>query len=322
MTTNTAPDLNLLAEDPRAFDTEVARLSADRDKARDEIARATARLHELAGDRKRYRNTRVPVWGMTDLQVEKLAQRAAVHGDQQARVVLTSRAAAQVMAEAITDELLRMDNAYTGWTRFFPSITKSQPHIHRSLNCRTLHATTVMRWAPELSGHTEATAVEKLDEALCSVCFPDAPVALHEYVSQRSQADQAARLDAQSERAAAKRAKQLTTDEQFTMGRDRHGDHVTTVAKLKEIVRDAIELEVEDEFWATHSPAGWDAEALLRRRTNTADSLTRARADAAKAEALLLAREAAHEGWGATAEAIAKMRASKRESARRGWAKV
>lgn len=317
----TTPELHELARDPQAFDTVMAALSdrmGDRMRA---VAHLTTKLHDLAGDRKAYRNTRVPVWGLSDLEVEREAQRKAAHGDLAAANILGQRASEQAMLDAINFEIANMNAVYARapWTRFFPSVTKSQPHIHRSLSCHTLYPTTVMTWAPELSGRTDAEAVEELDEALCTVCFPGAPVALHNYVSRKSQDAQAERQAEKDARDAKRAAKTLTEDEQREMGRDRHGDRVTTVAKLKEIVRDAIELEVEIAFWATHSPAGWDTESLARRRSNLAADLPVAQERSRKAQDILRAREAAHEGWGAGAADIARMQDSKRKSATREW---
>jgi hypothetical protein len=321
----TTPELHELAKDPQAFDTALATLTdrmGDRMRA---VATHTAKLHELAGDKKSYRNTRVPVWGLSDLEVERAAQRRAAHGDLVAQGILAQRASEQAVLDAVNYEIANMNAVYAlqgnRWTRFFPSVTKSQPHIHRSLSCHTLHATTVMTWAPQLSGRTDAEAVDELDEALCSVCFPGAPVALHNYVSRKSQAAQDERQAEKDERAAKQAAKRLAPSEVFrTAGK--YGERVETVAKLKELVRAAIALEVEAEFWTTHSPAGWDIEHLARRRRNIADSLVEARADAAKAKTVLLTREAAHAGWGATPTDIDRMEASKRKSATREWSQV
>ena len=317
----TTPKLHELAEDPQAFDSTLAGLTDKMGDRMRVVAAHTAKLHELAGDRKSYRNTRTQVWGMSDLAVKEIAQRRAAHGDMVAAGVLINRAAEQAMLDAINFEIANMNRAYTGWTRFFPSVTKSQPHIHRSLSCHTLHATTVMTWAPQLLGRTDEEAVAELDEALCTVCFPGAPVALHNYVSRKSQEAQAERTAEKDARATAQAAKRLAPGEVFrTAGK--YGERVETVAKLKELVRKAIELEVEAEFWATHSPAGWDIENLARRRRNIADSLVEARQDAKQAMVVLIDREQAHEGWGATAADIDRMEASKRKSATKEWAKL
>lgn len=61
------------------------------------------------------------------------------------------------------------------WSRFF-LVTSSTGHIHRSMSCSTCRPTTRYGWLPDLSGKTEADAVAEHGPALCSVCFPSAPL--------------------------------------------------------------------------------------------------------------------------------------------------
>lgn len=324
----TTPELHSLATDPQAFDTILAGMHTRRDAFARAVAAATDNLHRLAGDRKSYRNTRVPVWGLSDNEANKQAQRAAAHGDLDAASVLRDLASAQIMLSAIDLEIGNMGAVYARqgnrWTRFFPSVTKSQPHIHRSLTCRTLHPTTVMTWAPQLSGKTDDQAVAELDEALCSVCFPDAPVALHNYVSRKSTEAQAERDQAAVARMAAKAAKQLTTAEQFKTVGTFH-DTVTTVAKCKELVRELPKAEVELAWTREHAARVWglpaDSEQVLRVIRNREDKVREATENAMRATEVLIDREAEHEGWGSTAEAITKMQATARKNAEREWAK-
>jgi hypothetical protein len=66
------------------------------------------------------------------------------------------------------------------WSRFF-HVTNSNGHIHRSMHCTTCFPTTRYAWLTEMSGQTEAEALQDLGKAghvLCSVCFPNAPVEL------------------------------------------------------------------------------------------------------------------------------------------------
>lgn len=284
----TTPELHELARDPQAFDTALARLHACRDHHLAVLNAATAKLHELAGDRKSYRNTRAPVWGMSDLEAEREAQRKTAHGDALAASVLTQRAGFRALVDADDFEIANMGGVYmrhgNRWTRFFPSVTKSQPHIHRSLTCRTLHRETVMTWAPQLSGKTDAEAVEELDEALCSVCFPGAPVALHNYVSRKSQAERDARATEKDTRDAAKALKNLTEAEQFRCD----GDRITTVAACKELLR--REVEMRDYYGRGEHP--------------THAELVRGADQAAQ---VLMAREARQAGSGAGAADIAKI---------------
>ena len=59
------------------------------------------------------------------------------------------------------------------WSRFF---LVTGVHIHHSTACHTLYPTTQIGWLPELSGETEADAVEAHGALLCTICFPSAPV--------------------------------------------------------------------------------------------------------------------------------------------------
>lgn len=126
-------------------------------------------------------------------------------------------------------EIDALDALYTGWSRFFV-VTSSNGHIHRSMNCPTCRPTTTFGWLPSLSGKSEPEAIEFFGpaaECLCSVCFPDAPVAKDRNLSEaevasilagetpESPADRKARIAAEreakkaekAERAAARAAK-------------------------------------------------------------------------------------------------------------------
>lgn len=81
-------------------------------------------------------------------------------------------------AAAIADLDRRIDEleaTYTGWPRYF-LVTSSQGHIHSTMSCHTCRPTTRYGWLPSLSGQDEEQAVAAHGPALCSVCFPSAPV--------------------------------------------------------------------------------------------------------------------------------------------------
>ena len=73
------------------------------------------------------------------------------------------------------------ENEYDGWSRFF---AVPGGHIHSSMNCSTCNRVTnqsgqtftAFAWLPALSGLTAADAIAAHGHALCSVCFPNAPV--------------------------------------------------------------------------------------------------------------------------------------------------
>lgn len=74
---------------------------------------------------------------------------------------------------------LEAEHTRRPWSRYY-LVVSSAGHIHSSTRCKTCRRTTEYGWTPERSGMTEAEAIDDLGEhaeALCSVCFPSAPVA-------------------------------------------------------------------------------------------------------------------------------------------------
>lgn len=92
----------------------------------------------------------------------------ADHGDEFRAARLAITAARQLLQEVALQ--------YEGWSRFF-LVQNSGGHIHRDMSCGTCFPTTQYAWLTELSGLTEADAVDEYGEILCSVCYPSAPVA-------------------------------------------------------------------------------------------------------------------------------------------------
>jgi hypothetical protein len=71
-----------------------------------------------------------------------------------------------------------------GWSRYW-LVVSSSGHIHRDTECHTCNKgkkPTSFALYPMLSGFTTADAVAKLGAALCSFCFPEAPVEHREQV--------------------------------------------------------------------------------------------------------------------------------------------
>jgi hypothetical protein len=97
-------------------------------------------------------------------------------------------------AIAVRDEaFLALDKAnakYGGWSRFF-IVNNVGGHIHRTMSCSTCYPTTEFGWLPNLSGLTEADAVEEWGGILCSVCFPSAPVEHTNGVNKKTAAEKA-----------------------------------------------------------------------------------------------------------------------------------
>jgi hypothetical protein len=90
------------------------------------------------------------------------------------------------LAEAmIAVEEVNAEYAARPWPRFF-LVTTSNGHVHRSTHCCTCNkgrAPTGFAIVPYLSGKDSAEAVAELGPALCSVCYPEAPVESREQVT-------------------------------------------------------------------------------------------------------------------------------------------
>lgn len=105
---------------------------------------------------------------------------------------LTELAKAQAKVDAIAKTIRNLEANYAAqkWSRFF-LVVSSAGHIHANMNCHTCNKgrrETSFTLFPSLSGCTSEEAVARLGSALCSVCFPEAPVAHREQmkVSQRA----------------------------------------------------------------------------------------------------------------------------------------
>jgi len=294
------------------FDTALAKLWGDYAEADTAVGRYIYSLHEQVGDKRNHSYGRRGAWRMTDESVLELASEAALR---QLDVLKNARG-------AILRQIGAMDAIYSQapWQRFFECMA-SGGHIHSTWNqCFTVEATTDMQWRPRLSGATIAEAVAELGETLCTFCFPDAPAEWKNGTSRRDQAARDARAAEAEQRAAARAVKTLTSDEVFRAAYSR--EKVTTVAKCKELIRAAIAQAVEVEYYRSPiAPQKWtgDPETLALVTASAAEHLVQKQGDAAEAERILLAREAAHAGRGATADEIARIRERKETAARREW---
>jgi hypothetical protein len=135
------------------------------------------------------------------------------------RVVDRYEAAGSALTDAhLAVEEVNEEYQSRPWSRFF-LVTSSDGHIHASTRCCTCNKgkyATGFALVPYLSGQTSADAVADFGPALCSVCFPEAPVEDKEQATiparlalalkeQGSEAFQKARHEA-SEKAKAKAA--------------------------------------------------------------------------------------------------------------------
>lgn len=296
---------------PAEFDTALAALYKQHDDITSRIAAAEQEAHRAAGDKRTYAG-RTPVWGMTHADALAKAPAASARRD----ALFTELAGVQAGLNA-------MNKAYTGWSRFFPTDTKSGGHIHSSRACHTLYSTTVITWTPALSGRTVEEAVATLGPVLCQVCYPEAKAEWKRPPAEVARERNAgARAEAQAEKAARDAAKKLTGDEQFrTSGWS--AERVTTVAKCKELIREAVQAGHEV-TWSQGArvAANWgdNTGGLANYRANIAEKAELARRDAEQAERVLTSREARHEGYGMTVEAIADMKGRVGKKAAKDWA--
>lgn len=288
-------DLRELALDPAKFDDLEARLWDAAAKMQSLIDELTSHLHIAAGDKKQWYG-RIQLWKRTYAEVERDVRFLAEHGDERipllsckpSELLSSMERARTTLAQAMTG-INEMEGIWASvrWQRFFPCLNRDG-HIHATFrDCRTVQHTTAMAWRPDLSGLTVEQAVkmppEGLGPALCSVCFPDAPVewsskTLGQVELERTAADRAA---AQTARDAVKAAKNLTGEEQF---RDTWG-WVTTVAGCIKVLRD--EVEYRDYYGNGEHPS----------HAATAEA-------AVKARAVLTARFAKNVLWGKSDQEI------------------
>jgi hypothetical protein len=296
--------------DPQKFDAALAQLHYDRAAAEQTLTAVRNQVHRAAGDKRSYGRAR---WTRNFADVLAVAPAALTekydwHSGQVAALT------AKIQAADVTYRQYR-------WSRFILCLS-ANGHVHNATRCSTLRYDTPLEWRPELSGQSAGRAVEDLGPALCSVCFPGAPVearskTLTQVAQERSQGERDAARAARTAKAA---AKTLTAAEQFRTARNR--ELVTTVYALKELIRQPVEQAVELAWYGTpEAAAKWDGmpERLAQATAYVTATLATMTADAAEAERVLLAREAGHAGWGATAAEIAKMRASKDKAARKAW---
>jgi hypothetical protein len=171
---------------PVEIDTKLAELYGKQLAAEDRIQRLAGDIHRYAGDpgRQVSRNHRVYELDFVDAEIK--ARQFAATDSYEARAAQRILDTLDKMREAVLEakraaEPLEAEHDLRGWSRFF-LVTSSDGHIHSSMHCSTCNPRTQYGWMPEVSGMTMAEAIAYWDkrgssEILCTVCFPDAPVA-------------------------------------------------------------------------------------------------------------------------------------------------
>lgn len=181
---------------PREVDTELAALYGRVLQLRQKIALSESSALSQAGAEWYYRGKQ----RVTDMKVaeaeEILARHVAAHAATsdpdgpnydygyalvgrsnigQIRSTVESLSTNRALLAETLAEMREKELAYTGWSRFF-LVTSSKGHIHSSMHCSTCRFTTTYGWLPEISGRTEGDCVAEFGPALCTVCFPTAPL--------------------------------------------------------------------------------------------------------------------------------------------------
>jgi len=163
----------------KAADTKLAELTEASYKAGTRYESALDAMHYKAGDKKRWLSRSASVWGMTTDEAREKALEVAA-GSDKPWVCEPAREAVEAFDQAVGELRAAQDAIneheaanYKGWTRFF---LVPDGHIHSWTGCSSLRPTTRIGWLPELSGETEAEAVEAHGAMLCTKCFPSAPV--------------------------------------------------------------------------------------------------------------------------------------------------
>ena len=123
----------------------------------------------------------------TDMDARREAYRAQYVGDQRMidycvgkcdEVEVAFEQAREVSTAAYV-AITTHEQSYTGWQRFW-LVTSSAGLVHRDMNCSTCNKgrqATTFALLPTLSGQPVDRLVEAFGPVLCSVCWPEAPVA-------------------------------------------------------------------------------------------------------------------------------------------------
>jgi hypothetical protein len=178
--TNTTATATFTREQAKAADKELydAMLVVADKEAR--LARAFTDVHHTVGDSYRRQYDSRSGWKLTNEEaLAKCGLIATVNSTYEGReakeaLERLTRAGVELdqarAAKALADKWA--DNGR--WNRY---AVVPGGHIHTEMGCFTLRIDTDVRWAYQISGDSVADAIEAYGEALCSHCYPEAPVA-------------------------------------------------------------------------------------------------------------------------------------------------
>jgi hypothetical protein len=151
------------------IDRQAARVGAELQRLDIQLGSAYDRAHTEAGDKQTRSHRDAPLrWGLSDTEALEVAEAGTRTEVAELRRLLG-------LEESRLRALDTVWRTHGQWSRFF-LVVSSDGHIHSTTAC-SQRGWTAYAWLPELSGLTEADAVEAHGTRLCSKCFPDAPVA-------------------------------------------------------------------------------------------------------------------------------------------------
>lgn len=170
-------------DEAKASDKKLYDLMLDQARAASGVTSALNRVHHAVKDDYRRSYDSRSGWKLSDQEAvdkaEKLAAEDGTYIGSDAAKALGQLIDAQAkLAEA--DKAVEVQNSewvlHGMWPRY--SVVPGG-HIHNELGCFTFHrglSRTDVRWAYPVSGDTVEDAIEVYGAALCTHCFPDAPV--------------------------------------------------------------------------------------------------------------------------------------------------
>ena len=173
--------MDLSTATPREIDELAAVRHESRHGHQAALRNALDTAHYLLGEKpETTRSGKIIGWSTSDDDVANRLRNAVIRSYEEHRRgrILTTITSSLHEISQLDLEIGDLDAEYESrgrWSRFF---TVQDGHIHSARICRggTIRATTLVGWNPELSGKTEADAVELLGPNLCTHCYPSAPV--------------------------------------------------------------------------------------------------------------------------------------------------
>lgn len=229
----------------------------------DRVARSVTSIHYTVGDSYRRQFDSRSGWKLTrDEAIKAAADMAATdstYKGREAREALALLTAAEDKLDQADAEVLAADKwaDHGRWNRF--AIVPGG-HIHQKFGCFTLRPTTDVRWAYKVSGDTVQDAIDTYGDALCSHCYPDAPVAQtlgkietdangHPLTKAQAQAIRDARQAEKDAKIAAKNAKRVFVPGTTTPVVDVEGREVSTEVALNRLILEAMDRRADSKHW-------------------------------------------------------------------------